>query len=147
MNFSKHYLIPHNDLLTPDSLICNSFSDMKYLSLIGFKYAFHGINAAFSTEINFRIELLISLAIVISGWLIGLSQTEWCLIIFCISLVLITELLNTAIEKSMNLLHPEIHPLVKTIKDVSAAAVLISALSSAIIGGIIFVPKLLFLLY
>ena len=68
---------------------------------------------------------------------------EWIAIVFAISLVWITEMFNTAIEKSMDHLSPTEHPEVKLIKDVASAAVLTASVAACIIALIIYIPKFL----
>jgi diacylglycerol kinase len=80
---------------------------------------------------------------VVSGSVLKISLHEWIWLTGCIATVLSFEMMNTAIEKTCDLLHPAIHPTIKVIKDVAAAAVLVVAAGSVIIGAIIFLPKIL----
>ena len=111
-----------------------------------FGYALEGITQAFKSEPNFRIHLIVTVIVLILGWHLKLTQTEWTITILTISAVIVLELINTAIEALVDLTSPRISRLAKITKDVSAAAVLISSLSAAVIGAIIFLPKLLLLL-
>lgn len=111
-----------------------------------FGYAFEGIAEAFKNEPNFRIHLVITIVVLLVGWYFRLSQTEWTIIILTIAATIVLELINTAIEAVVDIASPKISRLAKIAKDVSAAAVLISALSAIIVGAIIFLPKLLLLL-
>ena len=106
--------------------------------LMKFSYAWEGIKAAFKSELSLRIQLAVSVAVVLAGVLLGLTQVEWLFVIGSIGVVISLELLNTAIEKMLDFLHPARHDSVKFIKDVSAAAVLIASLTSVIVGVIIF---------
>jgi undecaprenol kinase/diacylglycerol kinase (ATP) len=107
-----------------------------------FGFAFNGLRQCWN-EPNFKIHLLVSvLAIVLATWL-RISAQEWLLVILCIAVVLSLEMLNTAIEHLCNLVHPEQHPVIKLVKDISAAAVLLVAIMSVCCGTIIFLPKLL----
>ena len=81
--------------------------------------------AAIRSEQSVRIQLAVSVAVVLAGSLLGLTQVEWLFVIAAIGAVISLELMNTAIEKMLDLLHPTKHDSVKFIKDVSAAAVLI----------------------
>lgn len=72
-----------------------------------------------------------------------ISDTEWLLVVICISMVLAFEMLNTAIEHICNMVQPGFNNLIKIIKDVSAGAVLIIAVMAAICGAIIFIPKII----
>lgn len=106
-----------------------------------FDHAFDGLSSAFRNEPNFRIHVCISLIVIIAALLLGSSAIEWLVLIATIFLVFIFELFNTAIEAIVDLVSPDIHPKAKIAKDVSAAAVLLSAVLAASIGAIIFIPK------
>ena len=109
---------------------------------IGFNYAWNGIKEIAQTERNFRIHLLATLLTITAGFLFKLTMVEWAIIVLTIGLVLMAEVTNTAIEKLIDYLRPEIHPAAKIIKDVAAGAVLIAAIIAAVIGLLIFLPKL-----
>ncbi|MCW3108209.1 MAG: diacylglycerol kinase family protein [Segetibacter sp.] len=111
--------------------------------LKAFAYAFNGLVIFFRHERNGRIQLLIAVVVVLLAWWLGISATEWMVVLGCIAIVLSFEMINSSIEKLCNLVHPKYHPAVKTIKDMSAGAVLFVAVLSAIIGAIIFIPKIL----
>jgi diacylglycerol kinase len=113
--------------------------------LKGFVYAFNGLVIFFRHERNGRIQLLIGVVVMLLGWGVGISAAEWMVILGCIATVLSFEMINSSIEKLCNLVHPKFHPAVKTIKDMSAGAVLFVSIFSAIIGAIIFLPKILHL--
>lgn len=107
-----------------------------------FSYSFSGLASAFKSERNFRVHL-ICLALVISfGFFFQLSTNEWLWIIAAAGIVIAAELFNTAIEALTDMVSPEIHPKAKIVKDVSAAAVLICAITALIIGLIVFTPKI-----
>ncbi|MBK3493322.1 diacylglycerol kinase family protein [Viridibacillus sp. YIM B01967] len=105
-----------------------------------FRYAFQGVLHAFREQ-NFRFHVLVAIMVISAGWLTGLSQTEWFVIIIVIAIMLTLEMLNTAIERVVDLATSEIHPLAKQSKDLAAGAVLVFACASAIIGILIFLPK------
>lgn len=107
-----------------------------------FGYAFSGIAHAFKSQFNFRFHLVALLLVCIAGWYFRLSSGEWLWIVAAAGMVLFSELFNTAIEVLVDLVSPEIHPKAKIIKDVAAAAVLLTALTAIIIGLIVFIPKL-----
>jgi diacylglycerol kinase len=109
--------------------------------LKGFVYAYNGIVVFFRHERNGRIQLLIAVLVVLLGLLFSISLFEWIILLLCIASVISLEMVNSAIEKLCNLVHPKYHPAVKVIKDISAAAVLWFSMISAIIGIIIFLPK------
>lgn len=102
------------------------------------RHALAGLKQFFSTEQNGIIQLFIAIAAVAAGMFFKISATEWCLVLGCIALVLSLEMLNTAIEKLCNHVTPDFHPAIKIIKDISAGAVLWSAVCAAIIGVIVF---------
>ena len=112
----------------------------------GFGYAFSGLVIFFRNETNGKVQLLAAFVAVLLGWILKLSGNEWIVIIGCIAAVLSLEMMNTAIEKLCNHVQPDIHPAIKTIKDIAAGAVLWMAIASAFIGCIIFIPKILLLL-
>ena len=110
--------------------------------LKGFVYAFNGLAVFFRHERNGRIQLVIAILVVLLGLLFPLSAGEWIVLLACIASVLSLEMINSAIEKLCNLVHPTYHPAVKVIKDISAGAVLWVSVISGIIGIIIFLPKI-----
>jgi diacylglycerol kinase len=114
---------------------------MKAL-MISFSHAFHGLHTAFIEERNFRIHLLASFLASLLGLLLGLTTTEWLLLIVTMTLVLLAELFNTAIENMLDWLEPNYHESVKTVKDLSAAAVIMAAIMAVLFGCILFLPKL-----
>lgn len=109
---------------------------------IGLRFALAGLKTALLTERNFRIHLMAMLLVLLLALFFDLSAIEWMVLFLTISMVLVTELLNSVIEVLIDYLRPEIHPEAKKIKDMSAAAVLITAIIAVIIGCIIFIPKL-----
>ena len=111
-----------------------------------FFHAWKGIQHFFTHDRNGRIHLGAALASVFAGFSFKISAIEWVLILMCIALVVAFEMLNAAIEKLCDVVHKEFHPVIKIIKDVSAGAVLWVSIISAIIGAIIFIPKIIDLL-
>lgn len=108
-----------------------------------FKYAFEGYNYLFKEEHNSRIHLFFTVLVIILGFVFKINYLEWIVILFAIALVIITEILNTTIEKIADFISPQQHIKIKVIKDLAAAAVFTSAIISIIIGLIIFIPKLI----
>ena len=106
-----------------------------------FQYAAQGITAALKKEQNIRFHFLAAIIVIVAGWLTGLSKTEWLIVILLIGGMIALELMNTAIERAVDLASPDIHPLAKQSKDMAAGAVLVFAAASAIIGLLIFLPK------
>lgn len=107
-----------------------------------FGYAFEGIFATLFHERNMQIHFLVTVLVIIFGIILKISVTEWfyCMLLF--GLVLSLELVNTAIEAVVDLVTEDKKPLAKKAKDAAAGAVLINAIFAAIMGGIIFFPKL-----
>ena len=110
--------------------------------LESFKYAFNGFRTLFLEEHNARIHLFIALIIIFAGFYYDLSNIEWLFIILCIGLVFFAELVNSSIENIADFVSPEKHTSIKKVKDLAAAAVLTSAITSVIVGLIIFLPKI-----
>lgn len=107
-----------------------------------FKYAFQGIFSAIKTERNLKIHISIMILVIISGIILKISKTEWIICIILFGLVIGGEMLNSAIETVVDIAMPDINPKAKFAKDVAAGAVLVFAISSAIIGLLIFIPKI-----
>ena len=108
-----------------------------------FAFACNGIKNCFVSEPNFRIHILATVFVAFFGFLFKISAAEWIAVIFCIAFVTVMEMINTAIEKLCDVVHKEIHPAIKKVKDITAGAVLISAVFSLITAGIIFLPKII----
>ena len=109
---------------------------------ISFKHALDGIITALTTQPNFRIHLTLSLIAVILGILTKISGQEWAIIALTIAGGLSIELLNTAIEFTVDLLTDQHHLLAKYAKDTAAGAMLVYAIGSLAVGAFIFLPKL-----
>ncbi|UYQ93106.1 diacylglycerol kinase family protein [Chitinophaga horti] len=107
-----------------------------------FGYAFSGIVAFLKSEPNGRIHAVATVLVIAAGFYFDIGLMEWGLLVLVMGLVWITEILNTAIEKAMDHVAPGRHTMVKFVKDVAAAAVLIAAITAVVIGGIIFLPKI-----
>lgn len=107
-----------------------------------FKYAIEGFISSFKTERNMKIHILAMILVIALGAYLKLTPTEWCIIAFAIALVIGAELFNTAIETIVDMISPQKNPKAKLIKDISAAAVLALAIGAAIVGLIIFIPKI-----
>ena len=111
------------------------------------RFALQGWLYFFSYEANGRIQAVIALLVVVAGYLLQINTQEWLWILLCIAMVIGLEMVNTAFETLANRLHPEMHPEIKIVKDVAAGAVLWVAVISVIIGAIIFIPKLLDIIF
>jgi len=114
-----------------------SFISTRYSS---FKYAFKGITAVFRSEPNMHLHVLASVVVFVMAFRFDVTHTEWCILVFCVGLVWMAEIFNTAIETLTNLVSPELHPLAGKTKDLAAGAVLMASITAAVIGLIVFVP-------
>ncbi len=108
-----------------------------------FGYAFKGIASLLKKEHNAWIHCLAIVVVTSLGFYYHITPTEWCIVLLCFGMVLAAEGFNTAIERLVDLVSPERHPVAGDVKDVAAGAVLICAIAAAIIGCIIFLPYLL----
>lgn len=100
-----------------------------------------------SKERNFRIDVVFALFTVALGFICQISATEWLVVLACFGLVMGGEALNSALETIVDLASPDYHALAGKAKDCAAGAVLIFAIASFVIGCIIFIPKLLALIF
>ena len=107
-----------------------------------FRYAFAGLAYLFRTQRNARVHLAAGAAACGLALWLGISRAEWAVLVFAIALVLILEGLNTSIELAIDLASPKIHPFAKAAKDVAAGMVLIGAMASVAVGGLILGPPL-----
>lgn len=111
--------------------------------LKSFKYAFEGIITGIKEEKNMKIHITIMILVIIFGIILKIDKIEWIICIILFGFVISLELVNTAIENTVDLVTLEKMPKAKIAKDVAAGAVLIAAITSAIIGLIIFAPKII----
>lgn len=111
-----------------------------------FTYAFDGLKYAFKYEQNILVHTLATILVIIAGIFLKISLTEWLVLALIIGLVIATELINTSIEATIDLITKDVHPLAKVAKDTAAAAVLVFGLTAIVIGCIIFLPKILVLI-
>jgi diacylglycerol kinase len=107
-----------------------------------FRHAGRGLLLLCLTQWNFRVHLAAGTGAICLGCYFRLAAIEWLFLITAIALVLCTEALNTALERTVDLLEPKLHPLARDAKDLGAAAVLIASLVALIVGLIIFTPRL-----
>ena len=120
---------------------------MKNKKLINsFKYAFSGVISAFKTERNMKIHVSVMILVILCGIIFKLETWEWIVCICLFALVIGGELFNTAIEIVVDLAMPKINDKAKKSKDIAAGGVLVLAIGSAIIGLMIFIPKIINLL-
>ena len=103
-----------------------------------FRFAAHGIASAFKSELNMKVHCGLAVIVLAAAAFFRLPPSSWVLLLLAITLVLSTELLNTAIEATVDLVSPDIHPLAKTAKDTAAGAVLLTAVFAVIVGIYVF---------
>lgn len=109
-----------------------------------FKYALSGLKIVFTEEHNARIHLIVSVIVIACGFIFHISIMEWIVICLAIGLVISMEIINSAIENLSDFVSPEYHRLIKKVKDLSAAAVLVCTISSIIAGLLVFLPKIVY---
>ena len=110
--------------------------------IASFRYAFSGMGYLLRTQRNAWIHATATVCVTALGAWLALDRVEWAVLVLTIGLVWMAEFINTALEATVNLASPDIHPLAKAGKDVGAAAVLIAAITSIVIGLLILVPRL-----
>ena len=108
-----------------------------------FKAAFCGIKETYEKEQNIKIHTMMAILVVVCGFIFKISYGEWLVCLVLIGFVLMAEFFNTAIEYVVDLASPNIHPLAKAAKDTASAGVLMMAIISAVIGCVIFIPKII----
>ena len=109
-------------------------------------HALDGIEYTTSHEKNFKIEILFAIAVIIAAFVLKVSLIEWTILVFVIGAVLALEMINTSMERCVDLVTKDYKELAKISKDVAAGAVLIMSLFAVIIGIIIFLPKIILIL-
>ena len=132
-------MIHHQSFITNRQLL------MKYdlkKQLRSFGYAWKGIQSCVGKEQNLSFHLIAAMAVIIAGIVLGITRTEWIMVVMCIGTVIAAELFNTAIEKLVDLVSPQQHPVAGQVKDIAAGAVLVCAATAAIIGLSGFIPYL-----
>jgi diacylglycerol kinase len=110
---------------------------------ISFKHAFEGLVVAFSTQPNYRIHLFLSILSIIGGIYFQITSGEFLVIGLLITVGLVIETINTAIEETCDAIDKAIRPDIKVAKDTAAAAMLIFAIGSALLAGCIFIPRII----
>lgn len=108
---------------------------MKINKMIkSFKFAFDGLKHMIKYENNFRFQVLATLIINLIAFVLKFKTQDWCIILLCCAGVLSLEIINTAIEKTVDLVSPEQNPKAGLIKDIAAGAVLLFSIFSTIVG-------------
>lgn len=111
---------------------------MRHSFLKSAHCSFNGLGHAVKTERNFKIQVVCGISILLLGVEAKLSKTEWCILLLTVGFVLSMELVNTCIEKIMDIVHPAYSEKVKAIKDIAAGVVTLSALIAVAVGVILF---------
>lgn len=111
-----------------------------------FGYAFKGIDDVISNEPNMKIHVSVAILVVIMAFLLKISMIEWIILVLLIGLVLAAETINTTIENLVDMYTKEYNEKAKVVKDTAAGTVLILAITAAIIGLMILVPKIILVL-
>ena len=106
-----------------------------------FRYAVRGVRWMVVHEPNMRFHLVAAVGVLIGAAVFEVPVERWAALVFAIVLVLLGETLNTAIEAVLDLVQPDHHPLVQTVKDLAAGAVLVAAAGSLVIALLVFVPE------
>ena len=106
------------------------------------KHALNGVRKVFITENSFRIQVIVSLIVVILAFYLPLQLWEQVVVLMMIGFVLVLELINSVFERLVDSFRARVHPMVGEIKDIMAATVLLASIFTAIIGLIIFSPHL-----
>lgn len=119
----------------------NQQGKSNFIDSVG--HALDGINYTISHERNFLIEIVFAIIVTIASLIFKVSLLEWGILILVIGIVLSLEMVNTAIERCVDLVTKEYKELAKISKDIAAGSVLIMSMFSIIIGIIIFLPKIL----
>lgn len=111
--------------------------------LRSFRYAFRGVWILVRTEHSIIVQLGVALLMTFAGFWLNISSIEWIAQILAIGMVLVTESLNTAIEKMCDFVHPEFSDRIGRIKDIAAGGVIFAAITAIAIGLVIYLPKFL----
>lgn len=126
------------------------FSEKKRFSIIArarsFKHAMRGVGIIFKTQHNAWLHGLAAVVVLFLGFWLEISAGEWAVVLLSVTSVLAAEAFNTAMEIDIDLTSPNYHPYARDTKDVASGAVLITAVGAAIVGFVVFVPKILLLI-
>ena len=108
-----------------------------------FKYALRGLVRLIRTEQNAGVHFIVTIFVGIATYVFQLTRIEAVVVFFAVVLVFAIEIINTAIEKLLDLVHPESHSQIAYIKDALAGAVLITSVIAVVVGGLIFYPHII----
>ncbi len=115
---------------------------MKRSIIDSFNYAVSGIIVSIKTERNMLIHYIIAVGVLGFSLFFNFTRTEFLILLFAITLVLVLEMINTAIEKTIDMITKEYHPYARIAKDISAGAVLIASINAIIVGYLLFFDRL-----
>jgi diacylglycerol kinase len=107
------------------------------------KNCLDGINYVLANEKNFVREIILGICAILMSYFLGITRIEWIIVLLLINFVLIMELLNTALEKVVDLYTTKYNEIAKVVKDVASASVFLMSLFSAVIGFLIFMPYII----
>lgn len=116
---------------------------MKDKNINSFGNALRGIWYCMRNERNFQIHLVIASAVIVLMLILNLNKLESSIIIILIFFVIVLEMINTSLEKLLDIIEPQMHPMIRVIKDIVAGSVLVSAGCAVVVGLIIFIPYIL----
>ena len=119
----------------------NKWKNQSFLNAL--KNALNGIKYTFKTQRNLKIQIIFALLAICAGLFFRLSTIEWIILSLTIFLVLIVELINTAIETTVDMFTMEYNEKAKNAKDASAGAVTLMAIASIVVGMFLFIPKII----
>ncbi|MEK7627000.1 MAG: diacylglycerol kinase family protein [Patescibacteria group bacterium] len=117
------------------------FNIHYFIKSLGF--ALNGLAYVWKSEQSFRFQVLIAIVIILGGFFFKLSLIEFSLLTLLIIFVLAAEILNTVMEKLLDIVHPNWSPAVKIVKDISAAIVLVFSFGALIVGILLFTPHII----
>lgn len=123
----------------------NKWKNQNFISAL--KNAFNGIIYTFKTQRNLKIQLVISIIAIFAGIIFKISILEWAIVTVIIFMVFFSEILNTVVETIVDMITTEYNENAKIAKDISAGAVTLVSFASVVIGILIFLPKILEIIY
>lgn len=115
--------------------------------LNSWKYSFDGLKYAYTHEQSLLLHITLSLVAIALGLYFKITGTQWILLLLVMSILMITELLNTAVEATVDLVTDKFHPMAKVAKDCGSAAALIGTLLATIVAGYVFLPHIIKLIF
>ena len=107
-----------------------------------FKHALRGVRIVFKTEQSFRIQTVVGILVIIAAFWLEIRAAELIILFLMVGVVLVLELINSIFERIIDTFKPRLHPAVRDIKDIMAGTVLIASAAAAVIGIIIFWPRI-----